>query len=129
MSLLAKIKRSLTGGASESAPASAESSSELEGSKESVAATLARPASSAEGEILDVLRSKVSEFSNGQLAARDVDPRAILFDFGYVDSLTAVTLISFIDTEYGVSISELDLVGALNHLQAVADHIERRRAT
>jgi acyl carrier protein len=122
MSLLARIKKSLGGGTSETptgerpaaaAPAGAEVATPRVDSSGPIES----------GPVLEVLRDKIAELSNGQLSAPDVDPGAILFDFGYVDSLTAVNLISFIETEYRVSISELDLVGSLNHLQAVADHI------
>lgn len=78
-------------------------------------------------DILCALKAKVAELSNGQLGEEDLDADAMLFDFGYVDSLSAVTLISFIDSRYGVTVSELDLVGAINNLQLLAEHIQTQR--
>lgn len=76
-------------------------------------------------EVLVALKQKVVELSKGQVDFDSIYSNAALCDYGYVDSLTAVDLITFIDGEYNVSISEVDLVGALNNLQALADHIER----
>ena len=39
-------------------------------------------------------KEKVSELSTGQLSVDSIDPTASLFDFGYLDSLSAVTMIS-----------------------------------
>ena len=125
MSLLARIKKSLGGGGKQEQEAASAPAAVPGGGAENAPAE-ARVGS---GAILVALRSKIAELSNGQLIAEDVDPKAILFDFGYVDSLTAVTLISFIDSEYGVSVTELDLVGSLNHLEALAAHIDGARAS
>jgi acyl carrier protein len=78
-------------------------------------------------DLLERLKQKLSELSNGQLTADAIDSTASLFDFGYLDSLSAVTMISFIETEYGVSVSEIDLVGELDHLHALADRVARDR--
>ncbi len=80
-------------------------------------------------EVLSALNEKIVELSGGQLSPDVIDPGAALFDFGYVDSLSAVTLIGFIDSEYGVAVSELDLVGSLDNLQALAEHIQNLRAS
>ncbi len=77
------------------------------------------------GEILAELREKLSELSDGQIAVDAIDPGAVLFDFGYVDSLSAVTLIAWIDQRFGVTVTELDLVGALNNLGALAEYVEQ----
>ena len=85
------------------------------------------PSSDSGDDILSALKTKISELSNGQLGEDDLDANAMLFDFGYVDSLSAVTLISFVDSQYGVAVTELDLVGAINNLQLLADHIHTQR--
>lgn len=91
----------------------------------SVPAAAAPSASADSSAVLDALKDKIVEFSNGQIERASIDLDSILFDFGYVDSLSAVTLISFIDEQYKVSVTELDLVGSLNTLQALSDHVER----
>jgi acyl carrier protein len=77
--------------------------------------------------LLDRFKEKVAELSTGQLTPDTIDPRASLFDFGYLDSLTAVTMIAHIESEYGVSVSEIDLVEELDHLQALVDRVARDR--
>jgi acyl carrier protein len=64
------------------------------------------------------------ENSEAQLSACEVDARARLFDHGYVDSLSAASLLAFIDQRYHVEISEVDLVGRLSSLDALARHIQ-----
>ena len=94
----------------------------------SAAPSASSPATSGSADdVLCALKAKIAELSNGQLGEEDLDADAMLFDFGYVDSLSAVTLISFIDSHYGVAVSELDLVGAINNLQLLADHIQAQR--
>lgn len=78
-------------------------------------------------ELLEQFKQKICELSTGQLEADAIDPSASLFDFGYLDSLSAVTMISFIDTDYGVSVSEIDLVEELDNLQALVDRVARDR--
>ena len=78
-------------------------------------------------DLLDRFKEKVAEYSTGQLTPDAIDPRASLFDFGYLDSLTAVTMISHIQSEYGVSVSEIDLTEELDHLQALVERVARDR--
>ena len=74
-------------------------------------------------QILDELRHAVVELSDGSLAPEAVDPGAAVFDAGYVDSLSAVILIERVRLRYGVTISEVDLVGRLHTLDALASFI------
>jgi acyl carrier protein len=73
--------------------------------------------------IVDELRSIVAELSEGGVTADAVDTAAPLFDFGYVDSLTAVVLIERVRTRWGVEISEIDLVGRLHTLDALGEFV------
>ena len=74
--------------------------------------------------ILDDLRECVVENSEGQLSACEVGVRARLYDHGYVDSLSAASLLEFIHRRYQVEISEVELVGRLSSLDALARHIQ-----
>lgn len=73
--------------------------------------------------IVDELRDVVAELSEGGLTADAVDTAVPLFDFGYVDSLTAVVLIERIRARWGIEVSEVDLVGRLHTLDALAAHV------
>jgi acyl carrier protein len=78
--------------------------------------------------IRDDLTRHVVETSDGKLRAEAVEADAPLFDHGYVDSLTAVSLLEMIRFRYGVEVSEIDLVGRLNTLGALARHIAETSA-
>ena len=55
--------------------------------------------------------------------ARAIDPAEHLYDAGYVDSQSSVALLAFIEEEWGLVISEVDLVGRLSSLDALARHL------
>ena len=77
-------------------------------------------AASADGAaIAAALKDQVVALSNGKLGD-DIDLGAPLFDYGYVDSLSSVSLIEMIRERYDVDVSEIDLVGRLNTLDALA---------
>jgi acyl carrier protein len=73
--------------------------------------------------IVDELRGIVVDLSQGALGPADVDAAVPLFDFGYVDSLSAVELIERIRVRWGVEISEVDLVGRCHTLDALAGFV------
>lgn len=81
------------------------------------------PSSAAHAGILEDLRKCIVESSEGKLSAYEVDARARLYDHGYVDSLSTASLLAFIHQRYDVEISEVDLVGRLSSLDALARHI------
>ena len=77
--------------------------------------------------IIEELRATLAELSDGTFAPASIDPSAPLFDFGYVDSLAAVVLIERVRASYGVTISEVDLVGRCHTLDALATFIAAQR--
>ena len=77
--------------------------------------------------LVDELRALLAEVSDGKLQARDIDPAANLFDFGYVDSLSGVMFLARIEEQWGVHIEDFDLVERLNTLEAVAAHVRASR--
>lgn len=79
--------------------------------------------------IVGELRRQVVELSNGELPEQAIDTSAPLLDYGYVDSLSAVTLLHFVEERYGVAVPEIDLVGPLNSLEALARHIGSQTGT
>jgi acyl carrier protein len=92
----------------------------------SPAASVAAPAS---GSVLDGLRATVARLSRDHLSPESLDVRAHLLDSGYVDSLTATELLADIERRHGVRLGEMELVGRLCNLEALAREIESRAGT
>jgi acyl carrier protein len=76
-------------------------------------------------ELVELLRSDLAEISEGKLALDEIDPSGHLFDFGYVDSLSAVVLLARIEDRFGIRIEDLALIESLTSVNAIADRIER----
>jgi acyl carrier protein len=74
-------------------------------------------------ELVDRLRQRVAELSDGKLAAPEIDPDGHLFDCGYVDSLSAVLFLARIEEEFEVRIEDTELLGELSSLRSIADRI------
>jgi len=76
-------------------------------------------------ELIELLRTDLVEISEGKLALDEIDPDGHLFDFGYVDSLSAVVFLARIEDRFGLRIEDLALIESLTSLSAIADRIER----
>lgn len=72
---------------------------------------------------LPTLRNWVEELSRGRLRADTLDPRARMWDRGYLDSVTYVQFLARVEAEWGVRIPEHRLTGSLGTLSAVAAHV------
>jgi acyl carrier protein len=81
----------------------------------------------AAADLVEGLRAILAEVSEGKLKARDIDPSANLFDYGYVDSLSGVMFLARIEETWGVQIEDFDLVKRLNTIQAVAEFVSANR--
>ncbi len=75
-------------------------------------------------QIVEELRAQISEISEGALSPGSIDAAGHLFDYGYVDSLSAVTFLAQIEDRYGVQIDDIDLIERLHSIQAIAQHID-----
>jgi len=75
---------------------------------------------------LDWLRASISRISRDHIPPEDIDVRAHLFDSGYVDSLSSTELLADIERRFGVRIEEMDLVGRLSNIDALARELEHR---
>jgi len=73
-----------------------------------------------------MLRSTVSRISRDHIPAADLDLHAHLLDSGYIDSLSATELLAEIERSYRVRLDEMQLVGRLCTLDALAREIEGR---
>lgn len=73
--------------------------------------------------VLDALREKVAGLSRGRLRPHELDADAHLFDRGYLDSLSYVEFLLHVETAWGVRVPDAQLIGRLNTLRAMADHV------
>jgi len=78
-------------------------------------------------EIVNGLRKQLAELSEGKLAAAAIEPTGHIFDYGYVDSLSAVMFLAHIEEQYGVHIEDMDLVEKYTTLDAIARHVAESR--
>ena len=74
-------------------------------------------------EIVAGLKQQLADLSEGKLQASAIDGNGHLFDYGYVDSLSAVMFIAHIEERYGVQIEDMDLIEKYTTLDAIARHI------
>jgi len=75
--------------------------------------------------VLDDLRRHLADLSEGKLSADAIDVSGHLFDYGYIDSLSAVMFLAHIEERWGVQIEDADLVEKYKTLQALAAHIHQ----
>jgi len=73
------------------------------------------------------LKQQLVELSEGKLDAAAIDASGHLFDYGYVDSLSAVMFLAHIEERYGVLIEDMDLVEKYTTLDAIARHVAASR--
>jgi len=78
----------------------------------------------AEDELIGALCAVVAELSEGKLAAAQIEPDAHLFDYGYVNSLSAVMFLAHVSERYGVEIEDVELIEEVTTLRAVARRIQ-----
>ena len=74
-------------------------------------------------EIVAGLKQQLAELSEGKLQAGAIDGKGHLFDYGYVDSLSAVMFFAHIEEQYGVQIEDMDLIEKYTTLDAIARHV------
>jgi acyl carrier protein len=73
--------------------------------------------------VIRVLSEYLAGKSRSRLVAAQINPDANVWTAGYVDSLGYVEFLVFIEERYGVTISDVDIVGDLNTLRALAGSI------
>jgi acyl carrier protein len=75
------------------------------------------------GEIREGLRRKLAELSLGKLSPGDIDPAAHLVDHGYVDSLSAVSFLAWVEERHGVRIDDLEVIEKFWSLDRITAHL------
>ena len=86
----------------------------------------AAPDSDRRSEVEWSLRRFFAERSGGALTPDAIDPSVHLFNSGYVDSMSSLALLDFIDERYGVTVPEVELVGPLCTLAGLAGYVAER---
>ena len=77
----------------------------------------------ARAEVIRELSAQIAAQSENKLAAESLDPNAEMCDAGYLDSLTYVGFLVFVEEKYGTRILDHQLTGNLRTIAAVADHV------
>ncbi len=72
------------------------------------------------------LRTFFSERSGGVLTPDAVDPSVHLFNAGYLDSMSSLALLDFIEERFGVTVPEVDLIGPLCTLSGLIAFVAER---
>jgi acyl carrier protein len=70
------------------------------------------------------LCGELARLSEGRLALEAIDERAHIFDHGYLDSFRSAELIVYLERRFGVRVAEVELVGRLCTVRAIAEHID-----
>ena len=91
---------------------------------EPTAASAAPVAAPTSGSALNWLRATIARISRDHLSLESIDVRAHLLDSGYVDSLSSTELLADIERRFGVRIQEMDIVGRLCNIEALARELE-----
>ena len=73
--------------------------------------------------VIQALQEHVARSSRGRLSAQEVREDAEMFDRGYLDSLSYVEFLVFIEHTYRVRIDDTQLAGHLSTIGAMAEHI------
>ncbi len=80
------------------------------------------PAGSREA-VVRALVTQIVKQSENEIAYESIDPDAVMCDRGYLDSLTYVAFLLFVEETYGVRISDYQLTSNLRTVSAVADRV------
>ena len=75
--------------------------------------------------LISELTLQIVAQSESKLTVADIDPEAEICDRGYLDSLTYVSFLVFVEDNYGVRILDHELTGNLRSVSAIADHLLR----
>lgn len=80
-----------------------------------------------EAAIQSALAGRVAALSRGRVRADGVLPDAHLLDRGWLDSVSVVELLAFVEAQWGVVIPETRLAGRLGTLRALSAHVLAHR--
>jgi acyl carrier protein len=87
-----------------------------------LSASAAAPSGAREAVVRALTTQLVKQSENG-LTYESIDPDAGMCDRGYLDSLSYVAFLVFVEETYGVRISDYQLTNSLRTVSAVADWV------
>ena len=88
-----------------------------------------QPDTPAVTEIIGGLRELVVQHGDGAVLSENVGAGDPLFDRGHIDSMSGISLLTYIEDHYGVLIEDFELVETLTSLRALAQRIAERQST
>ena len=80
------------------------------------------------GDVIADLKEFIQSTIPDPISLDEIDPMMHLYDAGYVTSISAADLLAHIDSKYGVDVSETQLIGRLQNLDALARHVVAKEA-
>ncbi len=83
------------------------------------------PASVSRDAIVAMLRDDLVLISDGKLSHAEVEPDGHIFDYGYVDSLSAVVFLVRIEERFGVQIEDMELIESCSDLTSIAGRVQQ----
>ena len=89
--------------------------------------TSAPPVDAGHEALVHELRQQLVVLSDGKLRADEIEAHCHLFDYGYVDSLSAVTFLTLLEHEFGTRIEDVELLDQFSTLDAIAARIRSSR--
>jgi acyl carrier protein len=87
-----------------------------------LSASVTAPSAAREA-IVQALATQLVKQSENGLTYASIDPHAGMCDRGYLDSLSYVAFLVFVEETYGVRISDYQLTNSLRTVSAVADWV------
>ena len=81
------------------------------------------PGSVSPGDILELLCADLVALGEGKLDRGEIDEEGHLFDYGYVDSLSAVAFLARIEERFGVQIEDIELLDGVSSLRAIVERV------
>lgn len=79
--------------------------------------------------IMDRLRTFIREQFKVPPSDKEFTDDVHLFDYGYIDSFGAVELTTFVETTFGIQVTQSDLVACpLNSVREIASFVQKRRS-
>jgi acyl carrier protein len=103
--------------------AEAEKSGEAPPPASTASASVAAAPAGLREAIVHALVKQLVKQSETDLTYDAIDPDAVMCDRGYIDSLTYVAFLVFVEETYGVRISDYQLTRSLRTVSAIADRI------
>lgn len=82
------------------------------------------PSALSRDEIVGILRDDLVLISEEKLTVAEIEPDGHIFDYGYVDSLSAVIFLARIEERFGTQIEDVEILDGVSTLEAIADRIK-----